>query len=193
MLGLLCLNRQGMEGALVQMVNHGLSTGALFLLVGMLYERRHTRAIADFGGLARSMPWFTAVFILVMLSSIGLPGLNGFVGEFLILLGAFREARPFAVIGAVGVVLGAVYMLWMVQRVFFGPVKHEANRVLTDLTRREFAVLLPLLVLIVVLGVYPRPILDRMHGAVNDLLTHVELHSKAERRADRGALQVEMP
>ena len=192
MLGLLCLNRQGLEGALVQMVNHGLSTGALFLMVGMLYERRHTRAIADFGGLARSMPWFTTVFIIVMLSSIGLPGLNGFVGEFLILLGAFREARPFAIVGATGVVLGAVYMLWMVQRVFFGPVTREANRTLADLSRREFAVLLPLLILIVVLGVYPRPILDRMHGAVDDLLTHVELHSNAERRADRGVLQPEV-
>jgi NADH-quinone oxidoreductase subunit M len=184
MLGVLCFNRQGLEGALFQMVNHGLSTGALFLMVGMLYERRHTRAIADFGGIARSMPLFTTVFILVTLSSIGLPGLNGFVGEFLILLGAFKEARWFAILGATGVVLGAVYMLWMVQRVFFGPLVRDANRTLQDLTRREFGVLLPLLILIVVLGVYPRPILERMHGAVDDLLTHVELHSNLERRAE---------
>jgi NADH-quinone oxidoreductase subunit M len=183
MLGLLCWNRQGLEGALYQMLNHGLSTGALFLLVGMLYERRHTRAIAEFGGIARSMPIYATVFVIVALSSMGLPGLNGFVGEFLILLGAFKDARVFAVIGATGVVLGAVYLLWTAQRVLFGPLSRDANRSLPDLGRRELAVLLPILALIVVMGVWPRPFLDRMHGAVEDLMTHVEKRVQAEPRA----------
>jgi NADH-quinone oxidoreductase subunit M len=184
MLGLFVFNRQGIEGALYQMLNHGISTGALFLLVGMLYERRHTRAIAHFGGLARSMPIFTTVFVIVTLSSIGLPGLNGFVGEFLVLLGAFHEARPYAIIATTGVVLGAVYMLWAVQRVFFGKIDREENRTLPDLGRREMAVMLPLLVLIVVMGVWPRPFLDRMHGAVDNLITHVETRTQLERRAE---------
>jgi NADH-quinone oxidoreductase subunit M len=151
--------------------------------VGMLYERRHTRAIADFGGLARSMPVYSTVFVVVMLSSIGLPGLNGFVGEFLILLGAFRDARVYAVLGATGVVLGAVYMLWAAQRVLFGKLVHEENRHLPDLTRRELAVLLPLLVFIVVMGVYPRPFLDRMHTAVGDLRARVEARQQTQPRA----------
>jgi NADH-quinone oxidoreductase subunit M len=152
----------------------------------MLYERRHTRAIADFGGLARSMPVYATVFVVVMLSSIGLPGLNGFVGEFLILLGAFRDARVYAVLGATGVVLGAVYMLWAAQRVLFGKITHEENRNLPDLTRRELAVLLPILVMIVVMGVYPRPFLDRMHAAVGDLKARVEARQQTEPRTDVG-------
>jgi NADH-quinone oxidoreductase subunit M len=183
MLGLFAFNRQGLEGSLFQMLNHGLSTGALFLLVGMLYERRHTRTIAEFGGLARSMPLFAAVFIVVTLSSIGLPGLNGFVGEFLILLGAFKEARPYAIVGATGVVLGAVYMLWTAQRVLFGAIHKPENRSLPDLTRRELAVLAPILGLIVLLGVYPRIVLEPMHDAVGDLMAHVELRVETERRA----------
>jgi NADH-quinone oxidoreductase subunit M len=186
MLGLFVFNTQGLEGALYQMLNHGLSTGALFLLVGMLYERRHTRAIADFGGLARSMPIFATVFVIVMLSSIGLPGLNGFVGEFLILLGAFRDARVYAVLGATGVVLGAVYMLWAAQRVLFGKLTHDENRNLPDLTRRELAVLLPILVMIVVMGVYPRPFLERMHGAVGELKARVEARQQSEPRTQVG-------
>jgi NADH-quinone oxidoreductase subunit M len=191
MLGLFAFNRQGLEGSLYQMVNHGLSTGALFLLVGMLYERRHTRAIADFGGLARSMPLFAAVFIVVTLSSIGLPGLNGFVGEFLILLGAFKEARLHAIIGATGVVLGAVYMLWTAQRVLFGPIHLEANRAGPDLTRREWAVLAPILALMVLLGVYPKLVLEPMHDAVGDLMAHVELRVETERRAGADAWRFE--
>jgi len=180
-------NRQGLEGALYQMLNHGLSTGALFLLVGMLYERRHTRQIASFGGLAHSMPIYATVFIIVTLSSIGLPGLNGFVGEFLILLGAFKDARPYTIVAASGVVLGAVYMLWAAQRVLFGKLDKDENRNLPDLTRRELAVLLPLLVMIVVMGVYPKPFLSRMHESVGGLMTHVEERVQAERRAGRGA------
>ena len=174
MLGLLSLNRQGVEGAVFQMLSHGLSTGALFLLVGVLYERRHTRAIADFGGLGRSMPLYATVLIVVTLSSIGLPGLNGFVGEFLILLGAFKESRLHAILACGGVVLGAVYMLWMVERVVWGPLRHEANRRLADLNAREVLAFAPLLVLIVGMGVYPKPFLDQMHGSVRDLIRHVE-------------------
>ena len=133
-LGLFTLNAQGMVGGIIQMVNHGLSTGALFLLVGMIYERRHTRLIADFGGLWKVMPAFSVVFLVVCLSSIGLPGLNGFVGEFLILVGAFQVNRLAAVLATTGIIFAAVYMLWMYQRVFFGEVTHEANRRLTDLS-----------------------------------------------------------
>jgi NADH-quinone oxidoreductase subunit M len=183
-LGLFCFNTQGLEGSLYQMLNHGVSTGALFLLVGMLYERRHTRAIAEFGGIARSMPIYATIFIIVTLSSIGLPGSNGFVGEFLILLGAFKAARPHAILAATGVVLGAVYMLWAAQRVLFGPLDKDANRDLPDLSRRELAVLLPLVALIVLMGVWPRPFIDRMHAAVGDLVAHVEQRIEPERRAD---------
>ena len=132
---------QGMVGGIIQMVNHGLSTGALFLMVGMIYERRHTRLIADFGGLWKVIPAFSVIFLVVCLSSVGLPGLNGFVGEFLILLGAFQVNRLAAVLATSGIIFAAVYLLWMYQRVCFGEVTHEANRRLTDLTLREWAVL----------------------------------------------------
>jgi NADH-quinone oxidoreductase subunit M len=193
MLGLFAFNRQGLEGSIYQMLNHGLSTGALFLLVGMLYERRHTRQISAFGGLAKSMPIFATVFIVVTLSSIGLPGLNGFVGEFLILVGAFKEARPYAVVAATGIVLGAVYMLWAAQRVLFGKIEHDANRDLPDLGRRELAVLAPILVLIVGMGVYPKPILDRMHEAVGGLMAEVDERIQNERRAGDFRWEVAVP
>ncbi|MBM4119211.1 Fe-S-binding domain-containing protein, partial [bacterium] len=170
MLGIFALNAQGLSGGLLQMVGHGLSTGALFLLVGMVYERRHTRLIADFGGLAASMPRFTFFFLLTTLASIGLPGLNGFVGEFLILLGAFKAAPVFAVLAALGVVLGAVYMLWMVQRVFFGPLTREENRSLGDLCPREWLLLLPVAALMLWIGLYPKPFLGRIEPAVAALL-----------------------
>jgi NADH-quinone oxidoreductase subunit M len=155
MLGLFAFNLQGIEGALLQMVNHGISTGALFILVGMLYERRHSREIASFGGIARVMPIYTAFFVIATLSSIGLPLLNGFVGEFLILLGAFGQFPGYAVIGTSGVVLGAVYMLWMVRRVFFGPLRHDANRELLDLSPRERLVACALVVPMLWIGLYP--------------------------------------
>jgi NADH-quinone oxidoreductase subunit M len=170
MLGIFALNFQGIQGGVIQMVNHGLSTGALFLLVGMIYERRHTRNIADFGGLTKVMPGFAVCFMIVTLSSIGLPGLNGFVGEFLILLGAFETARPWAIVAALGVILSAIYMLWMFQRVMFGKIRHEANLLLKDLTPREWAVLVPVLVLIVWLGVYPDPFLRTMDASIAGLL-----------------------
>src|SRR5437773_3193470 len=154
-LGLFTLNPQGLVGGIIQMVNHGLSTGALFLIVGMLYERRHTRLIADYGGLWTVVPAMSALFLIVCLSSLGLPGLNGFVGEFLILVGAFQVHRLAAVLATAGIIFAAVYLLWMYQRVIFGDITHEANRRLPDLSAREWAILLPILLLIVWIGVYP--------------------------------------
>jgi NADH-quinone oxidoreductase subunit M len=147
------------------MVNHGLSTGALFLLIGMMYDRRHTRLIADYGGLWQQTPVFAVFFLIVMFSSIGLPGLNGFVGEFLILLGAFETQRVFAVLAALGVILGAVYMLWLYQRMIFGDITHEANRRLTDLSGREMALLVPIVVLIFWIGIYPGTFLRQTDAA----------------------------
>jgi NADH-quinone oxidoreductase subunit M len=173
-LGLFALTPEAMQGSVLQMVNHGLSTGALFLLVGMLYDRAHTRLISDFGGVARLMPVFAAFFLLVMFSSVGLPGTNGFIGEFLILLGTFRASglglQPYAVVAALGVILGAIYLLWMYQRVMQGPVKvpggaeHPIH--LRDLNAREVAVLVPLAILILWIGLYPAPFLDRTAATV---------------------------
>jgi NADH-quinone oxidoreductase subunit M len=170
MLGLYAMNAQGFSGAMMQMLSHGVSTGALFLLVGVIYERRHTRLISDFGGLWRPLPVFASVFLVVMLSSIGLPGTNGFVGEFLVLLGAYRTERWWAVIAALGVILSACYMLWMFQRVLFGPVTHTENERLSDLTLRERLVFAPILFLIVWMGVMPQPLLDRMQPALDRTL-----------------------
>ncbi len=170
MLGLFALNAQGMSGGILQMVNHGLSTGALFLLVGMLYERRHTRLIADFGGVAKVMPIYAAFFLLVMFSSVGLPGLNGFVGEFLILVGAFRANVWYAAFAATGVVLSAIYLLWMYQRAMAGPITREENRTLKDLSPREIALLAALAVFIIWIGVYPRTFLDPIQTSVANLL-----------------------
>jgi NADH-quinone oxidoreductase subunit M len=174
MLGLFSFTPQGLIGGLVQMVNHGLSTGALFLLVGMLYERRHSRLIADFGGIWTLMPVFSVLLMVVMLSSMGLPGLNGFVGEFLILVGAFQWSRPAAVVGTVGIVFGAVYLLWMYQRVVFGEVRHEESRRLRDLGAREIWTLAPIVILIVWIGVYPKPFTSVTEKAVADLLQVVQ-------------------
>jgi NADH-quinone oxidoreductase subunit M len=175
-LGTFAFTSQGLTGGVVQMVNHGLSTGALFLLVGMIYERRHTRQIAELNGLWKSMPLLGGVFMVVMLSSVGLPGLNGFVGEFLILIGTFVTHRWWAVVATTGVILAAVYLLWAYQRVFHGePTDDNAN--LPDMTWRERGVMAPLLVLIVFLGVYPKPVLDRVQPSVERLLSHVESHS----------------
>ncbi len=174
MLGLFAFNLQGSSGAVLQMVNHGLSTGALFLLVGVLYERRHTRMIADFGGLARVMPAFSAIFMIVALSSIGLPGTNGFIGEFLVLLGAFERWLPLTVVAATGVILAACYMLWMVQRVFFGAVTHEENKALPDLNLREWAYLLPIVVLIFWIGIFPNTFLGKMGPSLDHWLTQIK-------------------
>ncbi|HEX7407385.1 MAG TPA: NADH-quinone oxidoreductase subunit M [Candidatus Binatia bacterium] len=176
MLGMTALNTQGVEGSIYQMLNHGLSTGALFLAVGVLYERRHTRLIREFGGLWQQMPLYGAVFMIVMLSSVGLPGLNGFVGELLILLGAFQTHRVAAIVATSGVLLGAVYMLWMYQRVMFGPLTNPANSNLRDLSKREVLVFLPILVMLFVMGVYPNPFLSRMEPSVQAYLSR--MHQK---------------
>ena len=175
-LGTFALTTQGIQGGVVQMVNHGISTGALFLLVGMIYERRHTREISALKGLQKSAPILAGVFTLVMLSSIGLPGLNGFNGEFLILVGSFLTRRWFTVVAAVGVILAALYLLWAYQRVFHGEPDEE-NASVSDLTWREGLVMAPLLGLIVFLGVYPQPMLDRIEPAVARLVTHIEDNS----------------
>jgi NADH-quinone oxidoreductase subunit M len=169
-LGIFVGSLQAMSGGILQMVSHGLSTGALFLLVGALYERRHTRLIADFGGLAKTVPIFAGIFLVVALSSLGLPGLNGFVGEFLILLGTFFTYRWWVVPAAFGIVLAAVYLLWAYKRVFHGEVTHEENRRLPDLNVRELAMLAPLLVLIVAIGVYPKPFLDRIEPSAQKIV-----------------------
>jgi NADH-quinone oxidoreductase subunit M len=173
MLGLFAFNVQGVSGGILQMVNHGLSTGALFLLVGMLYERRHTRLIADFGGVAKVMPVFAAFFLLVMFASVGLPGLNGFVGEFLILVGAFQVNVWYAALAATGVVLSAIYLLWMYQRVMTGEIDKPENAALKDLTAREIALLAALVVFIIWIGVYPRTFLDPIQSSVVNLVAGV--------------------
>ena len=173
MLGLFALNATGVQGSVIQMINHGLSTGALFFICGMLYERRHTYDIEDFGGLSAVMPIFAVLFMIVTLSSIGLPGLNGFVGEFLILVGMFQTHPWMTGIATAGVILAAYYMLRMFQRVMFGPVDKEANRGLPDLSGREIAVLLPLVALIVWIGVYPAPFLARTEPSVERFVERV--------------------
>jgi len=175
-IGIFAINTEAIEGSILQMVNHGVSTGALFLLVGWIYERRHTREIAKLGGLQKSAPIMAAVFTLVMLSSIGLPGLNGFVGEFLILLGLFVAHRWWAVVAALGVIFAALYLLWAYQRVFHGPAEGE-NATMPDLNFREGLVIAPLLVLIVFMGIYPKPVIERMEPAVDALVAHVETHA----------------
>ena len=187
-LGLFSFTEQGMQGALYQMLNHGVSTGALFLFVGMIYERRHTRMISEFGGLASSMPWFSTLLVITSLSSVGLPFLNGFVGEFLILIGTWTSAaiqplriaigwlglatgpfnpmRIITMLAATGVIWAAVYMLWMLQRVVFGKLTNPKNAKLSDLNAREIGLLVPLLVLMLLMGVFPRPFLDRSKGSI---------------------------
>ncbi len=174
MLGIFALNNQGIQGGLIQMVNHGLSTGALFLIVGMIYERRHTRLIAEFGGLARQMPVFATFFMIATLSSIGLPGLNGFVGEYLILLGTFMKHQGFAVFAATGVILSAVYMLLMFQRAMFGKLDKPENKALTDLTAREIGLLVPIVIFIIFIGVYPNAFLKKMEPSVDNLITQAD-------------------
>jgi len=178
-LGLFTLNPQGMVGAIIQMVNHGLSTGALFLIVGMLYERRHTRLIAEYGGLWKIVPALSVLFLIVTFSSIGLPGLNGFVGEFLILVGAFQVHRPAAVLATTGIIFAAVYLLWMYQRVIFGDITHEENRALPDLSLREWVILVPVLACIIWIGVYPVALTGKTEASVQALIVQVQTKSAA--------------
>ncbi len=195
MLGIFALNPQGVEGAIYQMLNHGVSTGALFLLVGMIYLRRHTREISEFGGLWKSVPIYAAIFMVVMLSSIGLPGLNGFVGEFLILLGAYLRTWPAAALAVSGIVLGALYMLWTYERVMFGPVTKAVNETLADLSPREIAVMVPMVALIFFMGLYPRPLISRMEPSVEKMLAGVHIaQARIEKsRHDHALANVEIP
>ncbi len=170
MLGIMSFEPSAVAGAVLEMANHGLSTGALFLLVGILYERRHTRMIEDYGGLAKVMPGFAAVFMIVTLSSVGLPGLNGFVGEVLVLFGSFKVYPWLAGAAVSGVILSAVYMLGMYQQVVFGPLRHTENKVLPDLNAREWLYLLPILAFIVLIGVWPGPFIKRIMPAANSYI-----------------------
>ena len=179
MLGLYVLNSEGVEGSVLQMINHGISTGALFLLVGIVYERRHTRLISEYGGIAKIMPIYATTFLVVTLSSIGLPTTNGFVGEFLILLGTFKANKVAAVLAASGVILGAVYMFWMVQRVFYGEVTNPKNTKLKDMSLRECLYLAPLVVFIFWIGLYPNFFLNKMHVSVGDFIKQVKVESHA--------------
>ncbi|HWG74173.1 MAG TPA: NADH-quinone oxidoreductase subunit M [Acidimicrobiales bacterium] len=171
-LGVFAFTSQGITGGVLEMVNHGLTTGAMFFLVGMIWERRRTLRISELGGLQKSAPVMAGVFVLVIMAAIGLPGLNGFVGEFLVLVGTFITHRWWAVVGAVGVILAAVYLLWAFQRVFQGPAR-GANATMADMTWRERGAIAPLLVGIVFLGVYPAPVLNRITPSVSNLLAHV--------------------
>jgi NADH-quinone oxidoreductase subunit M len=164
MLGMFALTTEGASGSAYQMLNHGVSTGALFLLFGMLYERRHARLLSDYGGIAKVMPWFSALFVIITFSSIAVPGTNGFVGEFLVLLGTFKSSLPlaFGALAGLGMILSAAYMLWLVQRVFFGPLVHRENQELPDLRLRELITALPFVALALAMGLLPQPFLSRL-------------------------------
>ncbi|MBK5259518.1 MAG: NADH-quinone oxidoreductase subunit M [Thermoanaerobaculia bacterium] len=179
-LGIFAMNQASIEGSILQMVNHGLSTGALFLLVGVLYERRHTRMLADYGGIAHTMPLYTTFFVIAMLSSVGLPGLNGFVGEFLILSGSFQTAPIATTIASTGVILAAIYLLWLVQRVFFGPITLEENRKIPEIAWNEVAALVPLIILMVWIGVHPNTFLRKMSPSVKQLLAVVKSEDRGK-------------
>jgi NADH-quinone oxidoreductase subunit M len=180
MLGMFALNPVGIAGSIIQQLNHGISTGGLFLLVGVVYERRHTREISEYGGLSKVMPVYAAIFLVMTMSSIGLPTLNGFIGELLILQGVFTTTHPFlgggkiwAAFAASGVVLGAAYMLYLYQRTMFGKVENPKNERLLDISQREFATFAPLLILAVWMGLYPKPFIDRLKPSVDHIIARV--------------------
>ena len=180
MIGMFALNEAGLRGSILQMINHGISTGALFLLVGIVYERRHNRLISEYGGLAKVMPLYAMFFMVITMSSIGLPTLNGFIGEFTILIGAFHHSWVWALFAATGIVLGAGYMLWMYQRVFFGEVTNDKNKELPDLSLREQWTLIPLIVLAFWIGLYPKPFFNLMAPTVDRVLARVEAATPGE-------------
>ena len=179
-LGIFAFTTQGLQGSTMQMLNHGLSTGALFLLVGMIYDRRHTRMISDFGGIAHVNPVLATFFMVVTLSSIGLPGLNGFVGEVLVLVGTFARNKAFAAVAALGMILGAVYMLWMYQRVFLGKLTNAANEAMTDIDLREKLILLPIVLVMLWMGVYSAPFLRPMDASLQRVQQRIERARKPE-------------
>lgn len=206
MLGLMAMNATGVSGSIYQMLNHGVSTGGLFLAIGMLYERRHTHELDQFGGLWKKMPVFAALFMLMMLSSAGLPGLNGFVGEFLILVGSFTHegiqmvggnfakfivpAQILTIIAALGVVLGAVYLLYLFQRLMFGPISNPKNADLKDVNWREIMTFVPLVILVFVMGLYPKPFLKQMDASVNVFLKNYQVKLQASEKIKKGQPQV---
>jgi NADH-quinone oxidoreductase subunit M len=193
-LGMFALNTAGLRGSILQMLNHGISTGALFLLVGLVYERRHNRMIAEYGGLAKVMPLYATFFLVITMSSIGLPTLNGFIGEFTILIGAFNHSWVWALFAASGIVLGAGYMLWMYQRVFFGELTNEKNKDLKDLNLREQWTLIPLVIIAFWIGLYPKPFFDRMAPTVDRVLERVAVAMpEAETAADHVAAVASPP
>jgi NADH-quinone oxidoreductase subunit M len=191
MLGIFALTVESVQGALMVMINHGISTGALFLLIGMIYERKHTRMIDAYGGIARVVPIFAALLTFVSLSSIGLPGTNGFIGEFLVLLGAFRTHPVLATVATTGVIFAAAYLLWAIQRILFNPLDKKENEHISDLNARELLLLAPLVACIVWLGVYPAPVLRRMEASATRVVTLVETRA-AEARAAAAAQTVGM-
>jgi NADH-quinone oxidoreductase subunit M len=183
MLGIFALNLQSVQGALMIMINHGISTGALFLLIGMIYERKHSRLIDSYGGIAKVMPMFAALLTLVSLSSIGLPGTNGFIGEFLVLIGAFKPYPVFATIAATGVIFAAAYLLWAIQRILFNSLDKKENEHIPDLNWREIGLMVPFVIVIIWLGVYPAPVLRRMEPSAQKLVTTVEQGVQHARQA----------
>jgi NADH-quinone oxidoreductase subunit M len=188
MLGMFALNPVGIMGSIVQQLNHGISTGALFLLVGNVYERRHTRLISEYGGLSKVMPAYAAVFLIMTMSSIGLPALNGFIGELLILQGVFVASKLWAAFAASGVVLGAAYMLWLYQRTMFGKIENAKNERLLDLNFREFATYAPLLILAVWIGLYPKPFIDRLQTSVDRVVVRINPEYRAQAAAANAAI-----
>ena len=173
-LGIFAFNMSGIKGGVIQMINHGLSTGSLFLMVGMIYDRRHTREISEYGGLSQQIPLYAAFFLIVTFSSMALPGLNGFVGEFLILVGAFKYSKVFAGIAVIGVMLGASYLLWTYQRMICNDLSNPENKKLSDLDMREIIIMVPMLLFIVWIGIYPKPFLSKMNSSVDHLVAQVE-------------------
>ncbi|ABK46108.1 NADH dehydrogenase subunit M [Magnetococcus marinus MC-1] len=174
-IGIFAFNQQGIEGSILQMINHGIVSGALFLIVGVIYDRLHTRELSRFGGLAIRMPIYAVIFMLFTMASVGLPGTNGFIGEFLILMGAFFANTTVAFVAATGLVLGAAYMLWLYKQVMFGEMVHEENRSLMDVNGREIALFVPLIVLVLWIGFYPNPFLDAFHSSVAHLVDQVQV------------------
>jgi NADH-quinone oxidoreductase subunit M len=193
-LGIFALTTQGLTGSVVMMISHGLTTGALFLLIGMIYERTHTRAIADYGGLAKVLPIYSGIFLFAVFASAGLPGLSGFIGEFTILIGAYLTLPVLTIIAGSGVILAAIYLLWAYERVFTGPVKNPKLEGLKDLGFRELAILAPLVVLIIGLGVYPKPVFDRIEPSVGIILDRIEAttsYEVPERGRPEGVVEVD--
>ncbi|NPC46022.1 NADH-quinone oxidoreductase subunit M [Corallococcus sp. AB032C] len=194
MLGLLAVTGEGATGSAYQMLNHGISTGALFLLFGFLYERRHTRLMSDYGGIAKVMPVFTAAFVIITFSSVAVPGTNGFIGEFLVLMGTFKSTLPlgFGAFATLGVILGAAYMLWMVQKVFFGSITHRENQHLRDMNLREMLTTAPFIVLVAVMGLMPQPFLDRIAPSTDRYVARASVGAPGAPQAKDDQLRVEV-